>query len=159
MLNIKFIVIGNLKESYLRDACAEYQKRLGGFCRFDMIQLKEAKLPENPSESEIEAALRSEAKEILSLMPQRAYKIALCVEGNQLSSEDLARRFEQISENSSEICLVIGSSHGLHKSVKDASDMRLSVSKLTFPHQLMRLILLEAVYRALNITRGTKYHK
>ncbi len=159
MLNIKLIVIGNLKEGYLRDACAEYQKRLGGFCRFDLVQLKEARLPENPSESEIEAALRSEAKEILSLMPQRAYKIALCVEGGQLSSEELARRLEQISENSSEICLVIGSSHGLHTSVKDASDMRFSVSKLTFPHQLMRLILLEALYRALNITRGTKYHK
>ena len=159
MLSVKMITVGNLKESYLRDACAEYCKRLGGFCKFSQVELKEEKLPESPSQSEIDMALGKEAEKILAEMPKRAYKIALCVEGKQLSSEELAARFEDISASHSEICLVIGSSQGLDNSVKNACDMRLSVSKLTFPHQLMRVILLEAVYRAFNIIKGTHYHK
>ena len=92
-------------------------------------------------------------------MPDRAYKIAMCVEGGQMSSEELAKKIDTVSNVTGEICFVIGSSHGLGESVKRACDLRLSISKLTFPHQLMRVILLEAVYRALNINRGTKYHK
>ena len=159
MLTLTLITVGNLKESYLRDAAAEYAKRLGAFCRFEEKQLKEQKLPENPAPSQIRAVLSSEGKQILAAMPPKSYKIALCVEGKQLSSEELASHLEEVSLDQSEICLVIGSSHGLAPEVKSACDLRLSVSKLTFPHQLMRVILLEAVYRAFNIIKGTRYHK
>ena len=161
MINVKLICTGSLKESYLRDAYAEYSKRLGGMCRFEMVELKEHKLGDSPSDNEIAAALEDEGKKILSFFAAspRAYKIALCIEGKQLSSEELAAQLESVAQTSSEIFLVIGSSYGLSDSVKRASDMRLSVSKMTFPHQLMRIILLEAVYRAFSITKGTKYHK
>lgn len=159
MVNVKIISVGNLKEAYLRDASAEYEKRLGGFCRFSSVCLKEEKVPDSPSQSEIDAALKKEAEKILEQLPKRAYKIAMCVEGVQLSSEELAKKIDSASATHGEICLVIGSSHGLDQSVKQACDARLSISKLTFPHQLMRVILLEAVYRAFNIIKGTHYHK
>lgn len=159
MLKVKLITVGNLKEEYLREAAAEYEKRLGAFCRFELVQLKEERLSEQPSAGEIRTALEREAQKISEQASSSAYLIALCVEGKQLSSEELAEKIEAISMDKSEICLVIGSSYGLSDSVKQRADMRLSVSKLTFPHQLMRVILLEAIYRAFNIQRGTKYHK
>ena len=159
MINVKLICTGNLKEAYLKQAYSEYVKRLGGLCKFETIELKEHKLPDDPSDSEIASALEEEGKRILALLPSRAYKIALCVEGKQFSSEEFAKKIESASLNYSEICLVIGSSFGLAPSVKSACDLRLSVSQMTFPHQLMRIILLESVYRAFNIIKGTKYHK
>lgn len=159
MLSLKIICVGTLKESYFRDAVAEYSKRLSAFCKLSIIQLKEAKVPDSPSTKEIANALDDEAKNILAEMSPRAYKIAMCVEGKQLSSEKLAERIATISSEHSEICFVIGSSHGLSDKVKASCDMRLSFSELTFPHQLLRVILLEAVYRAFNINAGTKYHK
>ena len=159
MLNIRFITLGTLKEQYLRDAAAEYEKRLGAFCRFELIGLKEERLGDAPSENEIKNALERESAKILEQIPQRAYCIAMCVEGKQLSSEELAQRLALVANETSDICFIIGSSFGLSDSVKQRADMRLSISKLTFPHQLMRVILLEAVYRAFNIQRGTKYHK
>ena len=159
MLNVKFIVIGNLKESYLRDAAAEYEKRLSAFCRFETVQLKEEKLPDDPSDTEIQKALEREALQIEKSISPRAYRIAMCVEGNQLSSEELAERIGKIEQTSGEIVFVIGSSFGLSDSVKKSADMRLSVSRMTFPHQLMRVLLLEGVYRAFNIRKGTRYHK
>ena len=159
MLNVKFITLGTLKESYLREAAAEYEKRLSGFCRFDSVQLKEERLPDDPSESEIRSALEREAQKILALVPPRAYVVAMCVEGKQISSPEFAEKLEEISARTSDVCFIIGSSFGLCESVKQRADMRLSISKLTFPHQLMRVVLLEAVYRAFNIQKGTKYHK
>jgi 23S rRNA (pseudouridine1915-N3)-methyltransferase len=159
MLKVKLITVGTLKEDYLRAAAAEYEKRLGAFCRFELVQLKEERLSEQPSAGEIRTALEREAQKISEQVSSSAYLIALCVEGKQLSSEEFAEKIEAISMDKSEICLVIGSSYGLSDSVKQRADMRLSVSKLTFPHQLMRVILLEAIYRAFNIQRGTKYHK
>lgn len=159
MVNIKFITIGTLKESYLREAAAEYEKRLGAFCRFEMIQLKEEKLSDDPSEGEIQRALEREAQMIEKQISPRAYRIAMCVEGKQLTSEELAESLGRIEQTAGEICFIIGSSFGLADSVKRGSDMRLSVSKLTFPHQLMRVLLLESVYRAFNIRKGTRYHK
>jgi 23S rRNA (pseudouridine1915-N3)-methyltransferase len=159
MLNVKFITLGTLKEGYLREAAAEYEKRLGGFCRFEMVQLKEERLSDQPSENEIKNALDKESAKIFAEIPSRAYVVAMCVEGKQCSSEELAEKLEEISARSSDICFIIGSSFGLADTVKQRADMRLSVSKLTFPHQLMRVILLEAVYRAFNIQKGTKYHK
>ena len=159
MINIKLIALGNLKEGYLRDAFSEYAKRLGGLCHFELVELKEYKLKDSPSDSEIDAALADEAKRILALLPPRAYKIALCVEGKQLSSERFAEKIEKASQTHGEIIFVIGSSHGLSESVKTACDARLSISEMTFPHQLMRVIMAEAIYRAMNILKGTKYHK
>ena len=159
MATIKIITVGTLKEEYLREAVAEYEKRIGGFCKLESINLKEAKLPQDPSDGDIRRALAEEAKQILAYMPDRAYKIAMCVEGKQFSSEELATRIEGAFGTANEIIFVIGSSHGLDDSVKNAADLRLSVSKLTFPHQLMRVVLLESVYRCLNIIKGTKYHK
>ena len=159
MMNVKFITLGTLKESYLRDAAAEYEKRLGAFCRFEMVQLKEERLSDNPSESEIKNALSKEAEKIFSEIPPKAYCVAMCVEGKQLSSEELARKIDEVALERGNICFIIGSSFGLADAVKQRADMRLSISKLTFPHQLMRVVLLEAVYRAFNISKGTKYHK
>ena len=159
MINVKLIALGNLKESYLREAFSEYSKRLSGLCRFELAELKEYKLPDSPSAAEIDAALADEAKRILPLLPPRAYKIALCVEGKQLSSEKFAEKIEKVAATNGEIIFVIGSSHGLSETVKSVCDARLSISEMTFPHQLMRVILAEAIYRALNIIKGTKYHK
>ena len=159
MATIRFITVGTLKEDYLRAAVSEYEKRLSGFCRVEQINIKEAKLPQDPSESEIKRALDEEAKQILAAMPDKSYKIAMCVEGKQLSSEELAEQLERIEQQSGDVCFIIGSSYGLAPVVKARADLRLSVSRLTFPHQLMRVLLLEAVYRAFNIRKGTRYHK
>lgn len=159
MIQVTVITVGNLKESYWRDAVAEYEKRLCAFCKPTLIQLKEAKVPENPSEGEIRAALADEGQRILAATPPRSYRIALCVEGKQFSSEELAAKLEGVLSENGNLCLVIGSSHGLSDEVKAACQLRLSVSKLTFPHQMMRVLLLEVLYRAFSIIKGTKYHK
>ena len=159
MMNVKFITLGTLKESYLRDAAAEYEKRLGAFCRFDMVQLKEERLSDNPSDNEIKNALLKESEKIFAEIPPKAYCVAMCVEGKQLSSEELSQKIDEVALERGNICFIIGSSFGLSDAVKQRADMRLSISKFTFPHQLMRVVLLEAVYRAFNISKGTKYHK
>ncbi|MBQ8409321.1 MAG: 23S rRNA (pseudouridine(1915)-N(3))-methyltransferase RlmH [Clostridia bacterium] len=159
MATIKFITVGTLKEEYLREAVKEYEKRLSGFCHVEQVNLKEAKLPNDPSEGDIKRALAEESRAILAAMSERSYKIAMCVEGKQFSSEELAAKLESAFSAANEICFVIGSSHGLDDSVKNAADLKLSVSKMTFPHQLMRVLLLEGVYRCMNIIKGTKYHK
>ena len=159
MVQVTVITVGNLKEAYWRDAMAEYEKRLGAFCKSEILQLKEAKLSDNPSEGEIKAALADEGKRILSAIPPRSYKIAMCVEGKQFSSEELAAKLDGVLANTGSLCLIIGSSYGLSDEVKCACDLRLSVSKLTFPHQMMRVLLLEMLYRCFGILKGTKYHK
>ena len=159
MISVKIISVGSLKESYLREACDEYSKRLGAFCKLSFCELREARLPSSPSQKEIEAALDAEAENILSAISPRSYKIAMCVEGKQLSSEAFAKKLDEVSSLASEVCFIIGSSHGLSQKVKSACDLKLSVSELTFPHQLLKVILLESVYRAFNISAGTKYHK
>ena len=159
MLNVRFITLGTLKEAYLRDAAAEYEKRLGAFCKFEMIQLKEERLSDDPSQNEINTALERESEKIFAQIPPRAYVVAMCVEGKELSSPELADKLDEVANRTSDVCFIIGSSFGLSDAVKKRADLRLSVSKLTFPHQLMRVVLLEAVYRAFNIQKGTKYHK
>ena len=159
MISVTVITVGNLKESYWRDAVAEYEKRLGAFCKLNLVQLKEHKLPEDPSQSEIDAALAEEGRRILAAIPQRAYRISLCVEGRQFTSEALAKRIEEAVSVGGSLCLIIGSSHGIAPEVKAATDLRLSVSSLTFPHQMMRPLLLEVLYRSFSILHGSKYHK
>ena len=118
---VRFITVGNLKESYLREAAAEYKKRLSGMCRVEEMELKEVKLPEDPSESEIKKALTEEAKAILAAIPPRSFPVALCVEGKQMSSPDLSRKLESVTAECGTLCFIIGSSHGLAPEVKSAA--------------------------------------
>ena len=159
MIQITVITVGGLKEAYWRDAVAEYEKRLSAFARVSMVQLKEAKLPTAPSDAEICVALADEGKRILAAVPPKSYRIALCVEGKQFSSEALAKKLDGVLSETGNLCLIIGSSHGISDEVKAACDLRLSVSQLTFPHQMMRPLLLEVLYRCFSILKGTKYHK
>lgn len=159
MFRIHLIVTGNLKERYWREAAAEYEKRLSAFARLTVSELKESRLPENPGPAEIATALEKEADAILPLLSPHAFVVALCVEGKMLSSEELAATLSQIMREEGELTLIIGSSHGLSPRVKERADLRLSFSRLTFPHQMMRVLTLEAVYRALTILAGRKYHK
>lgn len=161
MLTVNIICVGKLKEAYWRDACAEYSKRLGAFCRLGVIELPESRLSQKPSDSEIKAALASEAKLMLPYIEQKsAFNIAMCIEAAQLSSEELAQRIETAAVGGASVVnFVIGSSFGLDYGVKKACQMRLSMSKMTFPHQLTRVMTLEQIYRAFSINAGTKYHK
>ena len=159
MIQITLITVGTLKEDYLKAAFAEYKKRLLQFARVDEVNIKEELIRNEDSQSEISRALDLEAEKIISAMPKDSYKIALCVEEKQFSSEELAGIISDASDTSGKISLVIGSSHGLSPKVKSYSDLRLSFSKMTFPHQLMKVMLMEAVYRSFTIISGKKYHK
>lgn len=154
------ICTGSLKEKYWKDAEAEYAKRMKRFGGWNVVELPEVSLPEKPSQKEIDAALKKEGDAILKKLPSQAYSIALCVEGKEHSSEQLAALVERIPrEGKSEIALIIGSSHGLAEEVKKACAQRLSISLMTFPHQMMRVILAEQFYRAHKINANESYHK
>ncbi len=159
MLEIKIIAVGIMKEQYFRDACAEYQKRLGAFGKVSVVELKEAKLPDDPSKSQIDAALADEAERVRAVIPPKSYVIALCVEGKSFSSPELAAKLEDATRDHPAVCFIIGSSYGLSDSIKKDADLKLSLSELTFPHRLFRVMLLETVYRSFTIIKGTKYHK
>lgn len=159
-MNIDIIVIGDVKEKYLRDAIAEYEKRLKPYANLTTYELKEARLSANPSEKDIEQAIEIEGQEILGKINPRAYVCALCVEGKQLSSEDLSARMDSITvDGYNDLVFIIGGSNGLSPEVKKRANLKLSFSKMTFPHQLMRVILLEQIYRGFRILRGEPYHK
>ena len=161
MIRINLITVGKLKEKYWRDAAAEYSKRLGAFCKLEIVELNESRLSDNPSEKEIAAALENEAKAMKSYTDIKgAYNIAMCIEGKQLSSEELSRDIEQAAVGGSgNLVFIIGGSHGLTDEVKRRANFKLSMSKMTFPHQLARVMLLEQIYRAFMISSGGKYHK
>lgn len=159
MTAVKIIAVGGLKEAFSREACAEYLKRLSAFCRAEVVEIKEAPLPERPSEEQIAAALDNEGARILAALPQRSKKIALCVEGRQMPSEAFAALIAETAGEVGALSFVIGSSYGLSPKVKQACDVRLSFSEMTFPHQLMRVILLEQIYRGMMINSNRKYHK
>ena len=158
-MNLTIITVGSLKESYLKDAISEYKKRLSQYAKVEEIELKEERISNEDDLSEIERALDNEAVKILSAIPDRSYKIALCVEGKMLSSEELADKVRSAKDASGKLALIIGSSHGLSDKVKSKCDLRLSFSRLTFPHQLIRVNLYEALYRSFTIIAGKKYHK
>ena len=159
MRNIRLITVGKLKESYLSQGCAEYLKRLSAYARVQVVELDEVRMPEKPSQAQIDAALATEGEKILEKTKGSAL-IALCVEGELLSSEQLAAKLDMLEvQGSSALSLVIGSSFGLDDAVKRAAVLRLSFSRMTFPHQLMRLMLCEQLYRACSISAGGKYHK
>lgn len=159
MANITLITVGTLKENYLKDAVAEYKKRLSQYARVDEINLKEEQIVNEDDASEVRRALESEGERILAAIPKGSGKIALCVEGKQYDSVALAGLIGRMADESGKITLIIGSSHGLADKVKKECDVRLSVSALTFPHQLMRVVLYEALYRSFTILAGKKYHK
>ena len=159
MANITIITVGTLKENYLKDAVSEYKKRLSQYARVDEINIKEERIANEDDASEIRRALDAEADRIISAIPKGAGKIALCVEGKQYDSPALARLIGRMADESGKITLIIGSSHGLSERVKKECDVRLSISALTFPHQLMRVVLFEALYRSFTILAGKKYHK
>lgn len=160
MLKLKFITVGSLAERHWREACDEYKKRLSLTFKVEDCELKETKITKNPRDGDISKVLEDEADRILSQIPQRSFVVALCIEGKQLTSEELASLIDtKACEGYSDICFIIGSSHGLSDRVKSAANVKLSMSKLTFPHQLARVMLFEAVYRAGEINRGSKYHK
>ena len=160
MLNINIICVGKLKEDYLRAACAEYQKRLGAFCRLNITELTPARLPENPNSSQIAAALADEGERILAKITNSDAVFAMCIEGKMLSSEALSAEIGKLGiDGFGSLCFIIGGSHGLDPRVKNRAKIRLSMSPMTFPHQLARVMLLEQIYRAFMISSGGKYHK
>ena len=162
MIRINLITVGKLKEKYWRDAAAEYSKRLGAFCKLEIVELNESRLSDNPSEKEIAAALENEAKAMKGYTDIKgAYNIAMCIEGKQLTSPGLAEKLEQAAQggDSGAVTFLIGSSYGLTPAVKQRAQLRLSMSAMTFPHQLARVMLLEQIYRGYQILAGTKYHK
>lgn len=160
MVNLYIIAIGKLKEAYLRDACAEYIKRLSAFCKCVVIELPEGKLSNAPSNAEIERCIQEEGKRILAKLPPSSYIYSLCIEGKQLSSPKLAEQLQRLPvEGKSHIAFLIGGSYGLSDEVKRLSHFRLSMSEMTFPHQLARVMLLEQLYRAFQINGNGKYHK
>lgn len=161
MLTVNIITVGRLKEQYLRDAVSEYSKRLGAFCKLNITELSEQRLSDNPSQKEIDSALSAEGKQILALISGKStYNYAMCIEGKQVSSEELAEAFNTIALNgNSTINFIIGSSFGISNEVKASSNFKLSMSRMTFPHQLARVMLLEQIYRAFQIQNNSKYHK
>ena len=161
MLTVNIITVGKLKESYLRDACNEYIKRLRTFCKLNIIELSESRLSDNPSEKEITSALADEAKAMNSfLIVKDSFNVAMCIEGKQFSSVEFSQQLEKAAINGkSTINLIIGSSFGIANEVKQMADLRLSMSKMTFPHQLARVMILEQIYRAFQISSNGKYHK
>lgn len=160
MMNITLISVGRLKEEYLRSACEEYEKRLGAFCRFCTEVIEPERLSDDPSRSEIQAALQKEGDRILKKIPSGAYVVTMCIEGREMTSPQLAETIEKISlTGHGAAVFVIGSSYGLCDRVKNASALKLSMSKMTFPHQLARVMLLEQIYRAYSILGNRRYHK
>lgn len=160
MFEITLIAMGKLKEKFYLNAAAEYEKRMKGYCQFKILELPEVRLPEDPSPAEISAGLEKEAEMIFSRIPRGAWLCVLTPEGKLLSSEALAEKLKDVKLNGkSSACFVIGSSFGMSPRVKEKADFRLSMSPMTFPHHLARVMVLEQLYRAEAIQAGSKYHK
>ena len=160
MRSVTLLTVGKLKESFYRQACDEYVKRLGAFCKLNVIELPEERLPQNPSQAQIDAALEKEAAAVRAKLPAGAVLAALCVEGKLLSSEDLAGQMTRwAGSGKSSVVFLIGSSFGLSPTLKAQADLRLSMSPMTFPHHLARVMVLEQIYRAFQINAGSPYHK
>ena len=160
MLAVKFICVGRMREKFYIEAFSEYTKRLQSLCKFEIVEPNEQRLSENPSDKEVKAALDREAQDIMKAIPSDAYVVAMCVEGKQMPSEGMGELIAA-RENSGKpkLCFVIGGSFGLADSVKQRADMKLSMSKMTFPHHLARVMLVEQLYRGFKINEGSRYHK
>ena len=154
------ICVGKLKEKFYADACGEYGKRLGGYCKLNVVEIPEQKLPKNPSLGEIQGALEREGDAIRGKIPANSSVVAMAIEGRMRSSEELAELISDWARSASKhLVFVIGGSYGLHPSVKAGAWRTLSMSPMTFPHHLARVMLLEQIYRAFKIQEGSDYHK
>ena len=160
MLGVKLICVGKMREKHYIEALREYEKRLTPFCRLEIEELPEQRLPEEPSAAEIDSALEKEAGQILQRIQAGAWVCALCIEGETRSSEELAAMLQKLTVGgTSRTVFIIGGSCGLHERVKARADLRLSMSRMTFPHHMARVMLAEQLYRAFSIQSGGKYHK
>ena len=160
MFDITLIVMGKLKEKFYLSAAAEYEKRLKGYCSFRIIELPEHRLPDDPSPAEIQAGLDKEAELIFQKVPKNSWLCIFTPEGKILSSEEFAGKLRDVKNSGkSSACFLIGSSFGIAERIKNAADFRLSMSPMTFPHHLARIMVLEQLYRAEAIQAGSKYHK
>ena len=160
MQKITVLCVGKLKEKFYLDAVAEYTKRLQRCCKLEVIELPESKLPEEPSPAQIQQALDTEAAAISAKLPRGGALVAMCIEGRQISSDELAQFLAQrAGSGAGDVAFVIGSSHGLSDEVKKAAALKFSMGRITMPHQLARLVLTEQIYRACTINVGMKYHK
>lgn len=160
MLNVHLFCVGKLKEPFYLQACAEYTKRLNGLCKLNVQELPEERLPQNPSRGQINAALAKEAAAIRAKLPESCCLVALCVEGKPRSSEELAELLSDFALSSAKhLVFLIGGSFGLDESLKKQAQVRLSMSPMTFPHHLARVMLLEQIYRGFKINEGSAYHK
>lgn len=159
-MNVRIIGVGKIKEKYIQQGIMEFEKRLKGYCNLEIIEVKDEKSPENLSDKEMEIVKQKEGERILSKIPQNSYVISLEITGKQLSSEDLSKMMEDLMVNGiNDITFLIGGSLGLSKEISEKSHFKLSFSKMTFPHQLARLMLVEQIYRAFKINHGEPYHK
>ncbi|MBU9674899.1 23S rRNA (pseudouridine(1915)-N(3))-methyltransferase RlmH [Planococcus sp. CP5-4] len=159
-MNISIVTVGKLKEKYLKAGIAEYAKRLGAYAKISEVEVVDEKAPEQLSEADMEIVKKKEGERILAKIPQDAYVIALAIDGKMKTSEQLAKDMESLmTYGRSKVVFVIGGSLGLHDEVLKRADEKLSFSKMTFPHQLMKLILLEQIYRGFRIMKGEPYHK
>lgn len=158
-MNITIICAGKIKEKYFSDAIAEYKKRLSRFTDIDIIEIPDERIPDKASAKEEAAIRQKEGAAMLAKVKPGSYVISMCIEGKELSSEELAARLDGITLNTSRIVFIIGGSLGLSDDVKQRSDLKLSFGKITFPHQLMRVVLLEQIYRSFKINNNEAYHK
>lgn len=159
MIKVTIIALSKLKEKYLKDASDEYLKRLSRYCKLQVVEIEPERLNDNPSQNEINSALEKEAQAVFKRIPESSYVAAMCLEGKKLSSENFAKTLSSAQFSSGGMTFIIGSSYGLADSVKKRADIRLSVSDMTFPHQLFRIMLLEQIYRGFKINEGSAYHK
>lgn len=158
MIKVLIVAVGKIKEEPFVKAAKEYEKRLGAFCELSVVEIKPEKLPENPGELQIKAALEAEKAQILSKIPKGFAVFPLCIEGKKYSSEEFAREIDVCKNSGTNVCFIIGGSHGLAKEIEQTGK-RISFSDMTFPHRLFRIMLLEQIYRAFMINSGAKYHK
>lgn len=159
-MNVNIIAVGKIKEKYLKDAIEEYAKRLSRFCKLTITEIPDESMSDRPSDSEKQTILKKEGEKIISAIKNTDVLVSLCVEGGQLESEEFAQFFSQeCIKGANTFTFIIGGSLGLSEEIKKLSNLRLSFSKMTFPHQLMRVILLEQVYRAFKINANESYHK
>ena len=159
MQKIKIVCVGKIKEKYFTSALEEYGKRLSRYCKFEISEVPDESVPDRPSEAQIAEVLKKEGKALLKKLEGERQIVALCVEGKQMSSEKFAEFLEQSALTGDSLCFVIGGSHGLWDGVKQKSERRLSFSEMTLPHQLMRVVLAEQIYRGFKINHGEQYHK
>ncbi|MCI9155844.1 MAG: 23S rRNA (pseudouridine(1915)-N(3))-methyltransferase RlmH [Lawsonibacter sp.] len=159
MLSVYLICVGKLKEKFYKDACAEYMKRLSAYCKLTLVEIPEVKLSKEPTLGEIANALNKEGDAIRAKIPPSSRVVALCVEGRMRSSEEMAHMIPAQGSQDKHLVFLIGGSHGLHPSIKGSANVQLSMSPMTFPHHLARVMLLEQLYRAFKIQEGSSYHK